>query len=90
MRYASFSLPGLELVMSPYGGFERVGSLGASLPREDVQSTRDIVLYQGNQIVMFPWAYTCLGKISGLSRQELQNLLGGDGVTVALSAGSPA
>ena len=96
MRYASFSLPGLELAMSPYGGFEQVGSLGASLPREDAQTTTDagdIVLYQGNQIVMFygsnSWAYTRLGKISGLSRQELQNLLGGDGVTVVLSVGSP-
>ena len=84
--------------MSPYGGFEQVGSLGASLPREDAQTTTnagDIVLYQGNQIVIFygsnSWAYTRLGKISGLSRQELQTLLGGAGVTAILSlaAGKP-
>ena len=78
--------------MSPYGGFEQVGALGTSLPREDAQTTTDagdIVLYQGNQIVIFygsnSWAYTRLGKINGLSRQELRDLLGGDGVTAVFS-----
>ena len=36
-----------------YGGFEIVGDLGFSLPREDTNITTsagDIVLYQGNQI----------------------------------------
>ena len=42
--------------MSMYGGFEQVGSLGISLPRNDVQTTTtagDIVLYSGNQMVVF-------------------------------------
>ena len=39
-----------------YGGFEKVGNLGFSLPRNDkgiTTSAGDIVLYQGNQISLF-------------------------------------
>ncbi len=57
--------------MSMYGGFEQVGEIGTSLPRNDVQTTTsagDIVLYSGNQIVIFygnnSWAYTRLGHIT--------------------------
>ena len=82
----------VTIQMSPYGGFEQVGSLGANLPREDAQTTTDagdIVLYQGNQIVIFygsnSWAYTRLGHIKNMSHQELQNLLGNHGVTAVLS-----
>ena len=78
--------------LSPYGGFEQVGPLGTSIPREDVQMTTnagDIVLYQGNQIVIFygsnSWSYTRLGHIQNLNRQELRALLGGDGVTAVFS-----
>ena len=73
----------VTIQMSKYGGFEQVGSLGTSLPRSDVQTTTqtgDIVLYSGNQIVVFygsnSWAYTRLGKIDGLSSSELTELLG--------------
>ena len=47
---------GMQINMSMYGGFEQVGSLGTSLPRNDSQMTTspgDIVLYSGNQIVIF-------------------------------------
>ena len=78
--------------MSPYGGFEQVGSLGTSLPRDDAQTTTDagdIVLYQGNQMVLFhdsnSWSYTRLGHIENMNREELRNLLGGNGVTAVLS-----
>ena len=60
--------------MSDYSGFEKVGSLGTSLPASDSQTTTqagDIVLYNGNQIVIFygsnSWSYTRLGKIDDLS-----------------------
>ena len=46
----------LSIQMSMYGDFEQVGSLGTSLPRKDEQTTTqagDIVLYSGNQIVVF-------------------------------------
>lgn len=42
--------------MSDYSGFEKVGSLGTSLPASNSQTTThagDIVLYNGNQIVIF-------------------------------------
>ena len=68
--------------MSMYGGFEQVGELGFSLPREDVQTRTvpgDIVLYSGDQIVVFygsnSWAYTRLGHIADKSREELAELL---------------
>ena len=66
-----------------YGGFEKVGSLGHSLPRNDKQiktEAGDVVLYQGNQICIFvgsnSWSYTKLGKINGYSVSELKTLLG--------------
>ena len=81
----------LTIQMSMYGGFEQVGPLGTSIPREDVQTTTqagDIVLYSGNQIVVFygsnSWAYTRLGKIDGLSSSELTDLLGNGAVELIL------
>ena len=81
----------LTIQMSMYGGFEQVGSLGTSLPRDDVQTTTsagDIVLYSGNQIVVFygsnSWAYTRLGKITGLTAGELKELLGNGDVTITI------
>lgn len=81
----------LEVNMSMYGGFEQVGSLGKSLPRNDKQTTTqagDIVLYSGNQIVIFygsnSWAYTRLGRITDKSASELTQLLGNGNVTVYL------
>lgn len=67
---------------SAYGGFEQVGSLPQSFSRSDAQMTTqpgDIVLYSGNQLVVFfgtnSWSYTKLGRISGLSADELTVLL---------------
>ena len=62
---------------SAYGGFEQVGSLPQRFSRNDVQMTTqpgDIVLYSGNQLVIFfgsnSWSYTRLGHIEGLSTDE--------------------
>ena len=81
----------LTIQMSMYGGFEQVGSIGAELPANDSQTTTDpgdIVLYSGNQIVVFygsnSWAYTRLGHITGKSAEELTELLGSGDVTVSL------
>ena len=64
----------VTIQMSDYAGFEKVGGLGISLPTNNYQTaTRagDIVLYQGNQIVLFygsnSWSYTRLGKIDDLT-----------------------
>lgn len=66
-----------------YGGFEKVGSLGHTLPADDSQITTeagDVILYLGNQIVLFygsnTWSYTMLGKIKGCSAAELSTILG--------------
>ena len=64
----------VTIQMSDYAGFEKVGDLGASLPTSHSQTTTqegDIVLYQGNQIVLFygsnSWSYTRLGRIDNLT-----------------------
>ena len=64
----------VTIQMSDYAGFEKVGSLGRSLPTQNRQTTTqsgDIVLYNGNQIVIFygsnSWSYTRLGKIRDLN-----------------------
>ena len=76
--------------MSDYSGFEKVGSLGASLPVNNSQTTTqagDIVLYNGNQIVIFygsnSWSYTRLGHIDDLTGWE--DALGSGDVTVIFS-----
>ncbi len=86
---------GLTISMSMYGGFEQVGPIGQSLPRNDKQTTTepgDLVLYSGNQIVVFygsnSWAYTRLGKIQGLDQKALTGLLGNGAVTLTLSVGA--
>lgn len=83
----------LTIQMSMYGGFEQVGSIGTSLPRNDQQTTTgagDIVLYSGNQIVVFygsnSWAYTRLGHITDRDAAGMAGLLGNGDVTITLSA----
>ena len=75
-----------------YGGFEKVGDLGFSLPREDTNITTsagDIVLYQGNQISLFynsnSWSYTKLGKIQNVSSNELKDILGNGDVNITIT-----
>lgn len=76
--------------MSDYSGFEKVGPLGTSLPASNSQTTTqagDIVLYNGNQIVIFygsnSWSYTRLGHIDDLTGWE--DALGSGDVTVIFS-----
>ena len=82
----------LTIQMSMYGGFEQVGSIGADLPQNDEQTTTssgDIVLYSGDQIVVFygsnTWAYTRLGHIADKTQAELNELLSNGNITVTLS-----
>ena len=85
------AVSGLTVPMSMYGGFEQVGPIGQSIARDDEQIATvpgDIVLYSGDQIVVFygsnSWAYTRLGKIN-MSEDELTELLGNGDVTITLS-----
>ena len=80
----------VTIQMSDYSGFEKVGPLGPSLPTSNQQTTTqagDIVLYQGNQIVMFygsnSWSYTRLGHIDDLTGWE--EAVGSGDVTVTFS-----
>lgn len=82
----------VTIKMSGYGGFEQVGSLGKNLPRNDRQTTAsagDIMLYNGNSVVMFygsnSWAYTRLGHITGKSASELEEILAGGNIEVTFS-----
>ncbi len=79
-----------------YGGFEKVGALGHTLPTSNSQITTeagDVILYSGNQIVIFygsnSWSYTRLGKIEGYSVSDLRDFLAaGQGsvqVTISLN-----
>ena len=81
----------ITIGMSMYGGFEQVGPIGQDLPRNDRQTTTgagDIVLYSGNQIVVFygsnSWSYTRLGHIEGKTPEELTDMLGTADVTVTI------
>ena len=85
----------LIVEMSMYGGFEQVGSLGNSLPRNDTQTVTeagDIVLYSGNQIVVFygsnSWAYTRLGHVE-LEQKEIEELLGKGDVEITIGNTEP-
>ena len=78
--------------MHDYGSFEKVGSLGTSLPRNDEQITTepgDVILYQGDQITIYydvnSWSFTRLGKVQDLSQAELKEILGDGNVTITFS-----
>lgn len=83
----------IQIHMSMYGGFEQVGPIGTSLPRDDEETTTsagDIVLYSGNQLVVFygsnSWAYTKLGRITDQTTADLSELLGKGDVTITIQA----
>ena len=82
----------LTIDLHMYGGFEQVGDIGSSLPRDDTQTTTqagDIVLYSGDQMVVFygsnSWAYTRLGHITDQDADGMRTLLGNGDVTVTLT-----
>ena len=77
-----------------YGGFEKVGALGRSLPASDSQITTqagDVILYSGNQLVLFygsnSWSYTRIGRMEYGSMDALKSFLkAGEGdIRVTLS-----
>ena len=82
----------IAIRMSDYGGFEKVGALPQSLPTSNTQITTapgDIMLYQGNQMVIFygsnSWSYTRLGKIDGATESNLRQFLGNGDIVLTLS-----
>ena len=82
----------ITIRMSDHGGFEKVGALPQSLPTSNTQITTvpgDIMLYQGNQMVVFygsnSWSYTRLGKIDRATASNLRQILGNGNITLTLS-----
>ena len=74
-----------------YGGFEKVGALGFSLPSNDTYITTepgDIMLYTSNQLCIFfdsnSWEYTPIGKIEGMTKQQLKDAFGTGEVSITL------
>lgn len=80
----------ITINMSDYGNFEKVGSLGTTLPRNDTSITTepgDIILYQGNSITIYydtnTWNFTKLAKIT--DSENLKEKLGDGTVLVTFS-----
>lgn len=78
----------LTIEVENYGGFEKIGDL----PRQDTRITTrpgDIMLYQGDSIVLFygsnTWSYTRLGTIRDVSGSDLADVLGGAETQIILS-----
>ena len=85
---------GITVQMSMYGGFEQVGPIGKEITSNDTQiSTEpgDIVLYSGDQIVIFygnnSWAYTRLGHVE-LTQEEMTELLGRGDAAITITSGT--
>ena len=73
-------------------GFEHYGPLGFSLTSHNEQVTAvsgDVMLYNGNNICVFygsnSWSYTPLGKVDGLSADELKAFFGSGDISVTYS-----
>ena len=81
-----------SLSASNYGGFEKIVNLGTSLPTNDHHvntKSGDIMLYQGNKLVIFyasnSWSYTPIGKIIDFNQKDLESALNGNDSKVTLS-----
>ena len=80
----------ISINLDDYSGFEKAGSLGKSLSTDNQQITTkagDIVLYSGNQIVMFygsnSWSYTKIWRVYDVSGWK--EALGNGSVTAVFS-----
>ena len=80
--------------MSDYGGFEKVGDLGTSLPRNDKQITTgpgDVILYLGHEITIYyasnSWSFTRLGRVQNADTAQIKSFLkaGGEDVTAVFT-----
>ena len=82
----------ITVTLNDNGGFEIWGSMGFSLTSSNQQMTAqpgDVVLYSGSNICIFygsnSWSYTRLGKIDGLSADELRTFLKGGQSNIAVT-----
>ena len=84
----------VTVTLNSSSDFEIWGALGFSLPTSNEQikaQPGDVILYSGSNICLFygtnSWSYTRLGKIDGLSTDELRTFLkaGQSNISVTLS-----
>ncbi len=82
----------MTIDMSDYGNMEKMGPIGKDLPTNDEEITTkagDLILYQGNSLVIYydenSWNFTRLGKIEGVTGEELLDAFGDGDVTVTFS-----
>lgn len=87
----------ISISMSDYGGFEKVGALPQSFTTSNSQISTDpgdIMLYQGNQMVIFygtnSWSYTRLGKIDNATAESVRQFLGDGNIILTISLQSQA
>lgn len=80
----------LTVSMSDYENFEKVGSIGTTLPRNDEQITTepgDVILYLGSNITIYydtnSWNFTRLGRIRDVT--DLKSKLGEGTVEITFS-----
>ncbi len=82
----------VEIDMSDYGNFEKVGDIGFSLPQNNEEITTvpgDVILYLGSKLSIYyaknSWSLTRIGKIRNLNSLELKDVLGKGALKVRLS-----
>ncbi|MDE6852316.1 MAG: hypothetical protein K2J67_07480 [Lachnospiraceae bacterium] len=81
----------LTIYMRDYANMEKVGAIGTNLPTNDeyiVTEAGDIILYQGNSLVIYydtnTWNLTRIGKIEGVTKEQLLAAMGNGDVTVTV------
>ena len=86
----------LTVEMHDYGNFEKVGSIGTTLPRNDEPITTepgDFILYLGTEITIYydvnSWNFTRLGRVQNLTQSELKQILGIGNITARFSLAGP-
>ena len=82
----------LEIDMSDYGGFEKVGNLPWAITTNDKEITTrpgDLILYEGNKITIYygenTYKFTKLGRLNA-DEEEIKEAFGGeDDITAVFS-----
>jgi len=82
----------ITITAKEYGGFEKVGDLGFTLPTNDKEINGrpgDLLLYQGNKLSLFygnnKYSYTKIGTVLDAEKDDLVRILGTGVVTITLS-----
>lgn len=78
--------------MNDFVNFEKVGSIGTTLPQNNRQLNTepgDIILYQGRNLVIYygfnSYSLTPIGKIEGITQEKWKSILGTGSVSVTFS-----